>query len=499
MNDTVPKFIGFENELVNYLLGAPSDDNAARAAAAIVEGHHHVFGCQSVDVESSVNEFDPMGFRFYVDHLHAEISSPLAASARDLVFVARVAHHMLQHCVRRAEQNLGVSVCVGLDTTSRHGTSWGSHLNIMVARSAFDRWRAAEWAPMMKQWVPFVVTSPGLLGAGKIGAEAGGSRCLYQMSQRSDFVDNVVGLETVSSKSCINERDEALADPERYARFHIIAFDLNRCEFANFLKFGTSQLVLSLIEEGYSLPDLRLANPLAAFATSSRDLQFKTPLELADGRQMTALEVQYRLSESVADAVSKGSAASQVPDAQHIVEHWIRALNDLAHGAAILTRRIDWRARLELIRRARMTKENRAQAEETADVHYGAVGGVFERLEDAGAVEVLEDFLPHEAGLVEPTVPREGARGLLLARFGEQVLEANWHYLLVQGSSGKAWRISMDDPVDSDKLLHIAQSSEDTGSCLDRLIREGFATKCALEVDLLVVSGSPCKEDEPNE
>lgn len=499
MNDTVPKYIGFENELLNYLLGVDGEDNAARAAAAIVEGHHHSFGCRSDDVESSVNEFDSLGFRFYIDHLHAEISSPLTASARDLVFVSRVARHMLQHCVRRAEKNLGVPVCVGLDTTSRHGTSWGSHVNVTIARSAFDRWREAEWAPLMNQWVPFLVTSPGLFGAGKLGAEAGGASCLYQMSQRADFIDKVVGLETVTSKSAICERDEALADPTRFSRFHIIVLDLNRCEFANFLKFGTCQLLLSLVEEGFSLPDLRLANPLAAFATSSRDLAFREPLELSDGRRMTALEVQYRLAESVADAVAKNSAASEVPEAELIVKLWIQTLDDLAHRAPILTKRLDYVVRRELIRRARLASSDRSQAAEAADIDYGTVGGVFERLERAGAVESLEDFLPPRAGIVQVMLPREFARGLLLERFGAQVLEANWHYLVVQDSSGEPWEIVLDDPVNSDELLRVAQTTADKASCLAGLIRQGFAKKCEWKIGLLVVSGPHCKEDNHNE
>ncbi len=499
MNDTVPKYIGFENEVVAYLHGKATEDSVAQAATAIVEGHHQAFGCRSADTDSAVNEFDSLGFRVYLDHLHAEISSPLAPSARDLVFVARVARHMLQHSVRRAEKILGKPVGVGLDTTSRHGKSWGAHISVLIARSVFDQWRAAEWAPLMHQYVPFTVTSPGLFGAGKLAAEAGGAPCLYQMSQRADFIDKVVGLETVSSKSVICERDEALADPKRFARFHIVAYDMARCEFANFLKFGTVQLVLSLIEEGYKLPDLRLANPLAAFAASSRDLAFKQPLELADGRTMTALEIQYRLAESVADAVEKGSAASKVPDAPHIVGHWIRTLNGLAHADPALAKKLDWRARFELVRHARSASPNDPVAAQMADVDYGTLGGVFDRLEGAGAIETLEDFLPPRDGLVQPTVPREIGRGLLVERFGEAMVEANWHYLVVQDPAGVAWRISLDDPLDSASLLRIAQTTADKASCLHQLIAAGHAEKCELEIGVLVVSGPQGKEGVNND
>ena len=495
---TAPKYIGFEQELANHLVGLDCEDNALRAAEAIVHAHHRSFGVQRDFVTCIANEFDPLGFRVYVDHLHAEISSPLTPSARDLVLVGRAARQMLLHCKREAEKEVG-PIRLGLDNTNRQGTAWGFHLNALASRSAFDRWRDADWQPLLRQWVPFVVTSPGLFGGGKVGTENGAPVAAYQLSQRSDFMTRVVGLETVSSKSLINTRDEALADPERYARIHIVCFDTNRCEFASWLKFVTTQLLLSLIEEKYPLANVQLREPLKSLEVTSRDLRFNRLLELDNGTKMTALEIQYRLAESVSDAVLKGSAASQVPDASLAVSLWIGTLQNLADSAPILTKRLDWRARLALIQQVQSAPGAAATARAVADLQFGELGGAFDTLELAGEIERLEDFLPSREALALEVAPRERARGLLLERFGAQVLDADWFFITVQDQVGNAWALPLDNPCDSKRLVTAIQAPVPRSVCLQGLIREGLAKKCDSVGGLLVVGGSQNLEDLCND
>jgi proteasome accessory factor A len=465
MSNLVPKYVGFEIELGNGLLDSPDEDGPLRACQAIVGAHHYACGPRPDLLESAVNEFDKHGFRVYVDHLHAELSSPLAPSATGLVLLFRAALQLLRHFKRAAEQETG-PLYLALDNTNRRGVSWGAHMNVLVSRKAFDAWRTADWKPLHQHWVPFVVTSPALLGAGKIGAEAGARHCAYQMSQRADFVDRIVGLETVTSKSIINERDEPLADPSKYARMHIIPFDTNRMEFAHWLKFGVAQLLLALVEEGYPLPDLTLKDPLATFATCSRDIHCRAPLALTNSCTMSALEIQYRLAETVYDAVTAGTSASEVPDAKLVLTHWLRTLDGLARNDKNLVRRLDWRARLALIERARQAAPDDPNAQHAADLSYGEVGGLFEVLEVNSAVDTLEKFVPIDDKTSPLMVPRERLRSLLISRFGRYLVNADWHRLVFETPNGDFWHVDMSDPRFGNQLCSIAEKAPNLSHCL---------------------------------
>lgn len=479
MKDPVPVHISEEQEFFHFVCGCPAClDSSACAANALVLAHHRSFGCSTDHVESILNEFDTLGFRVYVDHIHLELSSCLTRSARSLVLAWRVGLRVLRHILREAEESLGHKIFLSLDLTNRKGVAWGFHLNFLIARWVFEQWQAKEWDPLFAQWVPFICSSPPLFGAGKLGAENGAASCMFQLSQRSDHFSKLIGLETVSSKSLINTRDESLSNSAEYARFHSIVFDSNRMEYANWLKFGTSQLLLSLIAEGSPLPSLRLKDPLQSFAVSSRDLAFCHDVELADGRQMPALDIQYRLAEACGDALAKNSpAASQVPDAESIVTEWIATLEAISSRAPSLVRRLDWRARLEFIAQARKADSRGQASAEMVDLQYAQINGLFESLEARGAVDTLEDFLPARPGLIEVSISRDTARALLLQRFGARVEAVDWHYIRTRAADGESWEVLLDDPLNSDRILRIGETEPDANRCLERLASEGFAKK----------------------
>src|SRR5439155_26601310 len=115
-----------------------------------------------------------------------------------------------------------------------------------------------------------------------------------QLSQRADFFEEEVGLETTLKRPIVNTRDEPHADAQKYRRLHVIIGDANLCEVATYLKVGVTAIVLAMIEDDwFGDVDLSLAAPVQALRRVSYDLSLSTPLELADGRRMTALEVQW--------------------------------------------------------------------------------------------------------------------------------------------------------------------------------------------------------------
>ena len=100
----------------------------------------------------------------------------------------------------------------------------------------------------------------------------------FQISQRAEFFEEVVGLETTLKRPIVNTRDEPHADPRRFRRLHVIVGDANLSEVATFLKVGTTALVLAMIEDDVPPPrDLALADPVRAMHQVSADLSLSPP------------------------------------------------------------------------------------------------------------------------------------------------------------------------------------------------------------------------------
>ena len=147
-----------------------------------------------------------------------------------------------------------------------------------------DFWKVAE------QLIPFFVTRQIFSGAGKVLKVSGKPH--YFLSQRAQHIHEKTSSSTTSSRSIINTRDEPHADAERYRRLHIILGDSNMSEFAIYLKVGTADLVLSMIEEGYFVKSIELEDPVKAIREISRDPTLKKKVKLDDGRELSALEIQ---------------------------------------------------------------------------------------------------------------------------------------------------------------------------------------------------------------
>jgi len=227
------------------------------------------------------------GARFYVDHAHPEYSSPETTNPRDLVIWDRAGERILNLSRQRAE---AVSppeqrILIYKNNTDSKGNSYGTHENYLMDRRV-------PFARIVQHMMPFFVTRQIFTGAGKVGAENNADPCDYQISQRADFLETEVGLETMHSRPIINTRDEPHADPEKYRRLHVIVGDANMSEVSNYLKTGTMAIVLSMIEDDFIDRDLSLDSPVLSYRRVSRDLNCRETMRLKDGRALTAVDLQ---------------------------------------------------------------------------------------------------------------------------------------------------------------------------------------------------------------
>src|SRR5690606_16708755 len=227
------------------------------------------------------------GARLYVDHAHPEYSTPEVTNPRDLVKWDKAGEWVMVEAARRASASIPNAGAIHLykNNTDNKGASYGAHENYLMSRQT-------PFADIVTHLTPFFVTRQIICGAGRVGIGQDGSRPGFQISQRADFFEVEVGLETTLKRPIINTRDEPHADADKYRRLHVIIGDANLSEISTYLKVGTTALVLSMIEDQVLPADLGIADPVTELKAVSHDPSLKHLMRMRDGRRLTALDVQ---------------------------------------------------------------------------------------------------------------------------------------------------------------------------------------------------------------
>src|SRR5690606_2163051 len=166
-----------------------------------------------------------------------------------------------------------------------------------------------------------------------------------QLSQRADYFEVEVGLETTLKRPIINTRDEPHADPERYRRLHVIIGDANLSEISTYLKLGTTALVLSMIEEGFLGVDLSVERPVSSLHEVSHDPSLQYLVTLKDGRKLTAVQLQLEYAEQARKFVQDRYGPDVDPITADVLDRWESVLARLEDDPMSLSRELDWVAK----------------------------------------------------------------------------------------------------------------------------------------------------------
>ena len=201
------------------------------------------------------------GGRLYVDGAHPEYSTPECTNPREIVAFERAGERILAQCLEQMARATGRDHCVLYKNNSDgKGNSYGYHESYLMSRAVpFER--------IVKILAPFFVTRPIFAGAGKVGAENQTSPADYQISQRADFFECLVDLNTMVRRPIVNSRDEPHAEYGKYRRLHVIVGDANMAELSTYLKVGTLSIVLDLLDAGADLPQFELDDPVRGYQT----------------------------------------------------------------------------------------------------------------------------------------------------------------------------------------------------------------------------------------
>ncbi|HEY7282235.1 MAG TPA: Pup--protein ligase [Actinomycetota bacterium] len=296
----------------------------------------------------SSNVFLENGARLYLDvGSHPEYATPECDKVPDLVAHDKAGERILEALLSAAQLRLheeGISGEVFLfkNNTDSAGNSYGCHENYLVARQG-------EFARMADVLIPFFVTRQVYCGAGKVLHGPRGAQ--YCLSQRAEHIWEGVSSATTRSRPIINTRDEPHADAERFRRLHVIVGDSNMSEWTNLMKVGITDLVLRMVEENTVMRDLTLENPIRAIREISHDMSCRKRVRLANGRELSAIDIQNEYYERTARFLERrgGDALSR-----RLLQEWRTALDALAaQEPERLVRRVDWVTKHVLIERYR--------------------------------------------------------------------------------------------------------------------------------------------------
>ncbi|MDO4664638.1 MAG: depupylase/deamidase Dop [Actinomycetaceae bacterium] len=292
----------------------------------------------------------PNGARFYVDHAHPEYSSPETASVLQAVLQDK-AGEVLGRRVLKVATECGQKLALFKNNVDGKGASYGAHENYLVRRDL-------PFTDLTALMVPFLVTRPVVCGAGRVGIGQASSRAGFQISQRADYIENDIGLETTFNRPLVNTRDEPHANPQKWRRLHIICGDANMLDYSTYLRMGTTALLLEYLESGgggMEATALEIdGDPVAYVSAVSHDPHFNVTISTRSGMNVSAAEHQLLFAEIIGDALTQRGLLVGAHARVH--DLWVQVLQSLQTDRDLAARRVEWVAKYRLFEAMRQRK-----------------------------------------------------------------------------------------------------------------------------------------------
>ena len=434
---------------VNWDFGDETPDHDARniplltSVAPIVETH-------------LANAVLANGARFYVDHAHPEYSSPECRTPLSATLYDIVGEHVLRHAVEVTNE-LGLSgspVVVYKNNSDSKGNSYGTHENYLVDRQV-------DFTDIVRAMAPHFLSRQIVVGAGKLGWEtefSDDAAPYFQLAQRSEFFEELVGLETTLKRPIVNTRDEPHGDADRFRRLHVIAGDANMSHVATFVKLGSTSLLLAALEDfGVNQFPPLPRFPVRAIRTFGHDPTLSVVVDCEDGRRRSAWDYQDALWQLAERYVARAdtSAVAPVDEVAFIMAQWREMLDGVRYDRASVADRVDWVAKLRIIEGLR---ERHGLAID--DPRLAAVDLQYHDIR-------LEKSLAYRAGLRQlftndeviaalrtpPAETRAYFRGRCVEKYPGALVAANWDSLIFDLGEDPLHRVPMMDPLKGTEQL----------------------------------------------
>jgi proteasome accessory factor A len=337
---------------------------------------------------------------------HPEYATPECGNVLDLVVHDKAGERILEGLLVEAGQRLrdeGIAGDISLFKSNADpaGHSYGGQENYLVGRGG-------QFGRLADILIPFLVTRQIICGAGTVLQTPRGA--VYCLSRRAGHIGNGMSSATTRSRPLVNTRDEPHAAAAGFRRLHVMVGDGNMSETTTLLKAGATDLVLRMAEAGTVMADLTLDHPIQAIGEVSRDITGRSPVRLANGREMSALDIQREYLARARDFANQRGADVV---GNRVLGMWERALEAIGTGNLdTIAREIDWVIKYQLIERYRARHDLPLSAPGVAqadlayhDVHRGR--GLYYLLQRSDAVDrTARDVDIFEAKTVPPVPGR---------------------------------------------------------------------------------------------
>ena len=394
------------------------------------------------------------GARYYVDHAHPEYSSPECATISDAVLFDVAGEFILRESMNKANERLpqGVRIDLYKNNSDGKGNSYGCHENYLIDRQL-------PFAKLAAFITTHFVTRQVFCGSGKVGHETPTGvvdQSGFQISQRADFFEELVGLETTMKRPIVNTRDEPHCDAQKYRRLHVIVGDANMSQFATYLKLGTTALVLSMIEDGMFPQHLLIAHPVHAIKQISRDISMTEQVLMADGSRMTALAIQGELCAAARAYVEKSAYCGISHDeAQQILLDWEQTLHLLVAQPSSLVKKIDWIAKLQLVNgtRKRHSLPDSDSRLKAIDLMYHSLNPEVCLATKLNLHELFDHKSIAQAAQQPPDTTRAFFRGRVVDKWFKHIVNANWDSIVFDVANRPLQKVYMNEPLKGTREL----------------------------------------------
>lgn len=413
-----------------------------------------------------VNAVLTNGARFYVDHAHPEYSSPECINALQATLYDAAGEEVMRRAMDASKDLFpgDHQIVVYKNNSDGKGNSYGTHENYLMDRQV-------PFTKVIVHVMPFFVTRQVFCGAGKVGCELPGvSGVPFQLSQRADFFEEEVGLETTLKRPLINTRDEPHADSGKYRRLHVIVGDANMSPVATYLKLGSTSIVLAMLEDGmFEDRNFTIVDPVKTLRSVSQDPSLAYTFELTNGRRLTAIELQweyFQLAKTWADRFGVAAVGSQI--GEDILHRWEATLAGLEKDPWSMAATVDWVAKRRLLDgfRERHGLPWSSAKLRAIDIQYHDIRPEKSLAARSGLSDLFPVDQVRHAATNPPRDTRAYFRGRCLQKFPGEVAAANWDSLVFDLGTDPLRRVPMLDPLKGnaamvDSLLDQSETASD--------------------------------------
>ncbi len=301
---------------------------------------------------------------------------------------------------------------------------------------------------------PFLLSRAVVSGAGHVDTDGH-----FQLSDKAPAMNCLLGFggflwdrplfsfghffKTIFVEACFSPRDYFdLMQPRQ--RLQIALGDSNMADTAEFLRIGTTLLVLDCFEAG-ELPNIpRVKQPIRSLHRLCADATLTASVALGGGQTATALELQRFYWLACHRFLMRRPEAPV--EAREVLRRWGDVLDRLEHEPQTLVGDLDWVTKLFLLEQAGRDASYVARKKIDLRYHELSDAGYFMKLKNGDHTNVLIDDDDVERAMRSPPPDTPATtRGHYIREFGggDETVTANWKYVFLgEGPRAKAIRVS---------------------------------------------------------